>query len=797
MEKHGRINIFVNVLLSGILNLITAFAGMLPSIIQHGGYFVSKADYITQQIPFILETKRMFSTGMPYWSWNSFLGDNFLGGYAFYTVGSPFVWIATLFPENHILQGITVSILLKFFVCGITSFLYFRIFIKKPIYAIIGSLLYTFSSFTILNTQFNHFTDVIALFPLIPTALELRLYKKKRIPGLLTFAVFINLLTNYYFFVSSGIFIVIYALFRFKSGDWAGNKRNDYSAILIEGILGILLTAFLILPAWYKISEAPRVDRIWKFKTGIFNILERLRALFMPAGSLEIPAFYPQILNWSSIGAFLPITGAILAVSFIRQHPRNWLSQLLICLVIISLIAPLNASFNLWSNYSYTRWWYALSLILALSTINILSHPDKLYNPISHKYFLYILTFLILITVPFISGQFICEKGWFGEMFSSRWTNWFGRYTDTNKLISGYSTILTIINYLLLFVIINYRISSKNLLFITCLASAINMGSFIEINNRIDGVNNSDQSLTVFLTDSIHNISPQYEYRIDFDPANHMNMGLYQNEPAISVFHSLQSRSHADFISISGYIENIKSPTNEPSLENREYTDALLSVRYFYRYVPFNTKYIPEGFRLKKKNNKSEIYENQNFIPFGFTYDRAINRTEFDSIHQTDPQKNRCNILLSSIVLEKQDWEKYRSLFQYTKIDTSMDVAQLSRKRNEVVCSSFHGNSTGFTAEINLPKENLIFFSVPYDSGFSATVNGEKREIIKTNISFMAVKGDKGKNTINFTYVPPGIKDGILISTLALIFFIIYIGKQILYSSKKRRLSTLASRERR
>ena len=37
----------------------------------------------------------------------------------------------------------------------------------------------------------------------------------------------------------------------------------------------------------------------------------------------------------------------------------------------------------------------------------------------------------------------------------------------------------------------------------------------------------------------------------------------------------------------------------------------------------------------------------------------------------------------------------------------------------------------------------------------------------------MAVKGDKGKNTINFTYVPPGIKDGILISTLALIFFFI------------------------
>ena len=58
MEKHGRINIFVNVLLSGILSLIT-------SIIQHGGYFVSKADYITQQIPFILETKRISQRGCP------------------------------------------------------------------------------------------------------------------------------------------------------------------------------------------------------------------------------------------------------------------------------------------------------------------------------------------------------------------------------------------------------------------------------------------------------------------------------------------------------------------------------------------------------------------------------------------------------------------------------------------------------------------------------------------------------------------------------------------------------------
>lgn len=784
MEKYGLKNIPACALLSGILCLITAFTGMLPSIIQHGGFFVSKADYITQQIPFILETKRMFTTGTPYWSWNSFLGDNFLGGYAFYTVGSPFVWIATLFPESHILQGITFSVLLKFFVCGITSFLYLRIFINKPVFAVIGSLLYTFSSFTILNTQFNHFTDVIALFPLIPAALELRLYKKKNVPGLLTFAVFINLLTNYYFFVSSGIFMIIYILFRFRSEDWQGNKLKDYFAILTEGVLGILLTAFLILPAWYKISEAPRVERIWKLRSGIFNVLERLRALLMPAGSLEIPPFYPQILNWSSIGAFLPVTGAVLAVSYIRQYSRNWLSGLLICLVIISLVAPLNASFNLWSNYSYTRWWYTLSLILALATAKILSQPDKLHSSISRKYYLYILTFLILITVPFISGQFISEKGWLGEGFTLRWINWYGRYSDAHKQISEYSAILTAINYILLFIVIYYRVRPKKILFIVCITSIINIGSFIEVNNRIDGVNNGDQSLKVFLSDPIrNNSSGKYSYRIDFDPTNHMNMGLYQNEPAIEVFHSLQSRSHADFMNIAGYMENTKSPSNEPSLKDREYTDALLSVRYFYRYRPFNNEYVPEGFHIKEKKKDSEIYENINFIPFGFTYDRAISRTEFDSIHQTDPKKNRCNILLSSIILEKQNWEEYRSLFRYTETDTSLNVCQLSGKRKEIASTSFYGNTAGFTSEINLPEENLIFFSIPYDPGFSATVNGKESRIIKANISFMAVKGNKGKNTIIFTYAPPGLKTGILISISALILFAIYMGINFYYYS--------------
>ena len=39
----------------------------------------------------------------------------------------------------------------------------------------------------------------------------------------------------------------------------------------------------------------------------------------------------------------------------------------------------------------------------------------------------------------------------------------------------------------------------------------------------------------------------------------------------------------------------------------------------------------------------------------------------------------------------------------------------------------------GFTASITLDRDNLVFFSVPYDEGFSALVNGEEVEVLNVD----------------------------------------------------------------
>ena len=107
------------------LIVFVVIIGSIPLFIQYGTY-IHCTDFAKQQIPFIMETKRMLLSGKPFWSWNTYYGDNFFGGYGFYTLTSPFVWINCLFPYKYIVQGIFLTLILKY----ISAFLASSFFTK-------------------------------------------------------------------------------------------------------------------------------------------------------------------------------------------------------------------------------------------------------------------------------------------------------------------------------------------------------------------------------------------------------------------------------------------------------------------------------------------------------------------------------------------------------------------------------------------------------------------------------------------------------------------------------------------
>jgi len=106
---------------------------MLPFVLMDGGYFIYIGDYNCQQIPFYIEANESIRNGELMWNWNTDLGSNFIGSYAFYLIGSPFFWLTLLLPMDWVAESIPFLIVLKTAVAATTGYGFLKRFLKKRI----------------------------------------------------------------------------------------------------------------------------------------------------------------------------------------------------------------------------------------------------------------------------------------------------------------------------------------------------------------------------------------------------------------------------------------------------------------------------------------------------------------------------------------------------------------------------------------------------------------------------------------------------------------------------------------
>jgi len=137
-------------------------------------------------------------------------------------------------------------------------------------------------------------------------------------------------------------------------------------------------------------------------------------------------------------------------------------------------------------------------------------------------------------------------------------------------------------------------------------------------------------------------------------------------------------------------------------------------------------------------------------------------------------------VLMQALVLNDDQAAKYGSLM--TQVDDSIgywldynDFGQYCMQRKATAGYSFVTTTGGFESKIILPKENLVFYSVPYDKGWTAYVNGVKTDIEKVDVGFMAVKAPAGDNEIVFKYATPGLKLGLLVSGASILLLLAYV----------------------
>lgn len=85
---------------------------------------------------------------------------------------------------------------------------------------------------------------------------------------------------------------------------------------------------------------------------------------------------------------------------------------------------------------------------------------------------------------------------------------------------------------------------------------------------------------------------------------------------------------------------------------------------------------------------------------------------------------------------------------------------------------------------LSLDREKYLYFSIPYSTGWKATVDGEKTDILRANIAFMAIPVGPGEHEIVLTYHTPGLAIGAGISAASLALLLVLLRRE------KRRKST-------
>lgn len=743
--------------------LLTASVIFIPFMIWDKGYFFFFGDFNVQQIPFYKLAHEAVRNGAVFWNWYTDLGANFIGSYSFYLVGSPFFWLTLPFPTEFVPHLMAPLLILKHACAAFTGTLYLKRFVRTPNYAVLGGLLYAFSGFTVYNIFFNHFHEAIICFPLLLVGLEELIVNDRR--GLFALSVAINAFINYWFFIGEVVFVILYFIIRSLSPDWKMSFRKFFWTAF-ESVIGVLLSMCLLLPSVLAIMGNPR--------TGITELLDGWNfwlywhcqlypaigaSAFFPPDLPSRPNLFPDRgAKWASLSAWLPFFSMSGVIAYL-QCKRDWLRRILLISFLFALIPGLNSMFILFNGSYYARWYYMPVLLMALATIRALENRSiDLNRGFRWTMVITAATSAILAFTPIIDS-------------AGKVTWGLTKYPERFLAIAAIALAGLIALGILLRRYRESKLFFRMLCGCLCFIIVAYTGTFIGM-----GKTHSDD------TDFIRDVALKGRYQLQLpdsdtfarsDIYNGMdNLGMYWHLPNIQAFHSIIPVSIMDFYPKVGVKRDVSSKPETKYYQLR----PLLSVRWLFVKEDEENQDLMPGWELQSTQLGYHIYENQNFIPMGFTYDYYINERDFEKI----PEEKRAAVLLRALILPDDDSLDYTDILERMPQEYYEDLGEEDyftdcQNRRATAGDSFVIDRRGFTSEINLPRENLVFYSVPHDKGWSATVNGEPAEIQKVSIGFMAVRAPAGQNTIRFTYTPPGLYAGIAASAGGLVLLLIYL----------------------
>lgn len=734
-------------------------------------------------------------TGIPMWSFNCGMGKDIFPG----EINNPFSLILYA-SGNKLAESVIYVEILKFILTSITAYFYFRTINLSKYASTIGSLMLSFCGYMVAGSSgwYGHSTFVFyGVFWLFSFEL---LYKKNNI-FIFPLAVFLMSSLNLFYIYIITVFLFTYASLRYFSEK--GVDCLNFTKLMLKltalGFLGLCMNAVFIFSPLLNMLTSPRVSGSSGYfhklySTPIFALASPMEYLTMIMrffstdilgsgdkylmilnGKEQVCSVYKGWLNHFEDPLFYCSIPALLLAPqlfFILNTRKKKIYSLFLLLWILPLIFPFfrYALYLFSGNYYKGGLNFFIPAITVFIAVQSLNHIDVTGRLNRRALFITATILILMILFPFLLLK--------NDILVSR--------------ICLYAISLILSYAILIFLMSKPKLHrTSKLLFLLLLIGELVAFSSTTVNKRTT-ISYKDftskQGFNDYTIDAIKYLKSKNNgfYRIQKNylsiPYVSFNDSEAQGFYGTPSYDSFNQKFYIDFLSGAGLLD----PSNEiqtrwaVGVSQSMLMQSLVDVKYGLTKKQ-NNLFKKFKYKLMTKIGDVYVYENPLALPLGFTCDTYMTESNFRKLSHQE----RRVAMMKLFTVSKYDMVKLDGFRKVTPDFIPSCYTMMEYSKDVTMLRDDHMNIKKFTqnhiiGKINLKKKKMIIFSIPYDPGWSAQINGKDTSVLIVDFGLIGLIAPKGQNVIELKFTPLFLQIGLIISCIAigiyttLIFICVY-----------------------
>src|ERR1700757_818996 len=733
------------------------------------------SDSLNIYFPWLVQlTDAMKTEGVPTWSFTQGLGQNVFPLW----LGDFFSNFLMLFSKDKLPYGLAFMEITKILLAGFIFFKYLRELKVSNFAAYIGAFLFSFCGYIMVGGCWAIFSAEAVYAALILYGFERWLNHKKWfwfVVGL----VCVSFLQPFFLFMYA-IFLAIYAPVRYNDlheGDW---KKFPLFIVKTAGfsLLAVALTAYQLFPDLLQYIESPRVggeasfivklkaQPMFTFADEVLRFTTTFRAFgsdTLGTGSnfkgwqnyLEAPLFY--------CGIFCLVTFPQVFSSFNKKQKMAY--GILTALFVLPILFPYfrNAFWAFTGDY-FRTFSLIITLLLLIFSAKALHYIIKTESV--NKIVLGVTVSVLLILLYTPAAQF---KPAINQGYRSIVTVLIFTYaglllglTSKGSSKGTYKMILMLVCFFELIYNANTTINKRNLVTAQELTGKVGYNDYSV--DAIKLIKEKDKSF----------------YRINKDFGSGLAIHRSINDAKVQGYFgttSYYSFNQKNYIKFLGDF-NVINPKDENAtrwasgIESRPLLFSTLSGKYWLSKRPDN--YLKGfGYDSIAQFGDVKVFKNRYSVPFGIASDVVLNESAFKKLSPT--QKDFFALRGLVVADEDNDLLSFTKRFNLEDTVATFSFEKYNQyvnelKKDSLIITQF--KESDIKGDITVASPKILFFSIPFDEGWKATINNTDAKLYRVNAGLTGLKLPAGKNSIELKFEPRLMKKGLLVSIIALVIFI-------------------------